>query len=160
MIGRFLRNEVDCPADRVAAEQRPLRPAQNFNALQVDKVEHRPDAARDINPVDINADAGICMNGEIELTQPAQENRRSGRAARNRRSAEQDEVGRRIGQFGDTGQTALLDEFTADRRNRDRRALQRFTALAGGHDDIADIRTVVFDRRCRAGLRQRNRWRQ
>src|SRR3546814_2855844 len=49
----------DGAAKAVAAEQRALRATQHLDRFQVDEVEHAADAARDIDIVDIEADARL-----------------------------------------------------------------------------------------------------
>ncbi len=46
-------------ADRVAAVERTLRPAQHLDPLDVENVEHRRLRAGDVDVVDIEADAGL-----------------------------------------------------------------------------------------------------
>src|SRR5260370_4314125 len=78
-------DDVDGPADRVPAEQCSLRTSQHFNALNVDEVEHRTNIAGDVDPIDVDSDARICKQREVELSHAAHEDGVGVRISRLRR---------------------------------------------------------------------------
>src|SRR6185369_9354567 len=59
LVIRLLREDADRAAGRVAAEQRPLRPAQHFDAVDVQHTQHRAASARHIDAIDVEADAAF-----------------------------------------------------------------------------------------------------
>jgi hypothetical protein len=52
----LLCDEVDRGTGRVAPKQRPLRPAQNFDAIEVEQTHALAGPARNIDIVDVDAD--------------------------------------------------------------------------------------------------------
>ena len=53
---RLPRDDVDGAGQRVAAEQRPLRPAQHFDVIDVEQIEVRAEKDRIIDVVHIEGD--------------------------------------------------------------------------------------------------------
>ena len=74
-----------CTADIVSAKQRTLRPTQNFNAINVNKINYRSNSARDDNIVNVKAYAVV--NGTEKVALPYTSNidsRNRRRSASNR----------------------------------------------------------------------------
>uniref|UniRef100_A0A0N5A6Y3 NAD-specific glutamate dehydrogenase n=1 Tax=Parastrongyloides trichosuri TaxID=131310 RepID=A0A0N5A6Y3_PARTI len=67
------RDVFDGAADRVAAVQRPLRPAQDLDALDIEDVQHGALRAGHIDVVDIEADAGLEAPQRVLLADAADE---------------------------------------------------------------------------------------
>src|SRR3546814_10910462 len=63
---------VDRAAGGIAAIERPLRAAQNLDALGVESGKQRSDGAADIDAVEVERDAGIAACGAVLVTDPAQ----------------------------------------------------------------------------------------
>ena len=63
------RDQLDCSARRVAAEQRTLRPLENLNPLQVEQIELRPLHAWHVYTVDIHADRRITRDHVLLMTE-------------------------------------------------------------------------------------------
>jgi hypothetical protein len=57
--------------NRVTTVQGTLRAAQHFYLLEVDHVKNRPDGARQKNPIDINANAGVGSGCKVLLADTA-----------------------------------------------------------------------------------------
>src|SRR3546814_135743 len=68
---RLSGSDADRAADRVAAEKRSLRTAQNFDAIDVHQVEQPADRPRDIDAVEIKADARFGEGRKILLPDAA-----------------------------------------------------------------------------------------
>src|SRR5690606_13170984 len=64
LVARPARDHVDRAADRIAAEQRALRTLQDLDTLDVEHIDVRADAAREIDIVDVNPDAGLEVERE------------------------------------------------------------------------------------------------
>ena len=77
-IADLARGEINRPADGVAAKQRALRPAQDLDLLEVEDIEHRSDAAAEVNPIDVDADARVGDQGKVVLPHAADKNHRRG----------------------------------------------------------------------------------
>ena len=71
LVTRAGRNYADRSADRVASEQRALRPFEYLDTLNIQQLNHRTHAAREINAVDINADTGLKVERKIGLAYTA-----------------------------------------------------------------------------------------
>ena len=70
-IGRLLGDNIDCTADGISSEQGALWPPQYFNALNVEKLDRARYGTCVVDAVDIDADAGLCRAGKIELPDTA-----------------------------------------------------------------------------------------
>ena len=74
LAGRFGGHDVDGSADRILAEQRSLRAAQDFDAFDFQQVQCGSHVATDVHPVNIQADAGVGHHHVVGLSDAAQEN--------------------------------------------------------------------------------------
>ncbi len=71
-IGRDVARDVlDGAGDGVLAVQRALRPAQHFDALHIVNIEQRTLRTRDINIIDVNANARFEAPQRIVLSDAA-----------------------------------------------------------------------------------------
>src|SRR5882757_10838428 len=59
-------DDVDSAADGIPAKQCSLRTSQHFDALNIDKIQHRTDITGDINPIDVDSNARIREQREVE----------------------------------------------------------------------------------------------
>ena len=128
-------------ADRVAAVERALRPAQHLDPLDVEDVEHRRLRARDIDVVDIEADAGLEAPERVLLADAADEadQGRVGAARDLQRS-----VRRALHHRGEVDRALVLERLAVERGDRDRHVLQALRAAAGGDDDIGVARSALL----------------
>jgi hypothetical protein len=67
LVARCARDDADGAADRIAPEQRALRTVQDFDAFDVEQILVGADRACEIDAVDIDADPGIQVEGEVIL---------------------------------------------------------------------------------------------
>ncbi len=124
---RFASRHEDRARRRVLAEQRPLGPAQNLDALDVDEVERRRRRPRIQHSVDVEADAGLdAVVRETERRAEAADV--DARVARIRRI----ELDRRNELFDaiDVERARFRDELAVDDRDRNRHFLHGFFAPA------------------------------
>ena len=70
--GGLLRDDAHSTADGVLTEQSALRAAQHLNALDDEQFEDRARSTREIDAVDIDADAWVLRDDEVRLTDTAQ----------------------------------------------------------------------------------------
>ena len=133
LVGQTAGDVFDCPADSIAAVQRALRTAQNFDPLDVVDVEHRGLRAIEINVVEIKADALFEARYRVLLPDPADKGgeRRVGPA----RGFDGDVRGGRA-DVGDV-QGALTCQLLASKSSDgDRDVDQQFVAAPRGDDDV------------------------
>ena len=71
--GRPFGDHLHGSADSVLAEQRPLRPAEHLDPIDVEQFEHRARGSGQVDAVDVDADARILGDDEIGLTDAADE---------------------------------------------------------------------------------------
>src|SRR6185437_10919315 len=74
-VGRRVRHDADRAADGVRAEQRALRALQDFDAVHVEQLLVRTDGARQVHAVEVDADAGVQVEGKIVLADAADRGR-------------------------------------------------------------------------------------
>jgi hypothetical protein len=111
-----------------------LRPAQHFDALKVHEVEQRARQRRDIDIVDIDADAGFQRVVEVGLADAANERDQADTAAL--RLVAQGHVRRLRGDLRNIGLPARFEHRRIDRSDRQRRILQLLRAELRGDDDF------------------------
>ncbi len=141
------RHDGDRPADGVAAEQGALRALEDLDPVDVEHVGVRPDAAGEVDAVDIDPDARVEVEGEVVLADAAdiggQHRVRSGEG----RAGVQSDVGRDVGQLGDIVDALLAQSLGGHRRDGDRHVLNILGGFLGGDDHL-------FHRAWRRGLSQ------
>src|SRR5690606_10481400 len=64
---RLLRDQAQRPADRVAAEQGPLRAAQDLDALEIEDIENRTVSRGVVDIIDIEPDPRLEGGQEVDL---------------------------------------------------------------------------------------------
>ncbi|MNE43756.1 hypothetical protein D3C80_1379480 [compost metagenome] len=138
-----LGDVFDRAADGVAAVKRALRPAQDFDALDVEDVQNRRLRTGDIDIIHIEADARLEAPQRVLLADAADEGDQ-GRVGAPRRLQRQ--AGRRTGQFGDVRRALLFQLLGRESRDGDRHVLQGFFATAGGDDHVVDGRGLRLGR--------------
>ena len=131
---RTLPGDVDDAGDRVAAEQRALRAAQDLDALQIDGLEHRAGIRADEHAVDDDADRGIEVLLDVGGADAADRDRR--RTARSLLQVVDDDVGRRVGEVLQIDIEAPVELGLAHRADRGAEVLQVLLALARSHHDF------------------------
>jgi hypothetical protein len=144
VIIRLLRRDVDRAADRVAAEQRALRPAQHLETLDVQHIEQRAHAACEVNAIDVDAHAGFERRREIVLPDSADVHGRD----RSRRAVPRivldRDVRRVAGNIDEILNPTAFQIGGAERSDRDWRILQRLGALARRHEHFLQYLSVRF----------------
>ena len=136
-LGRY---DVDRAADRVAAVERTLRPAQHLDAADVEHIEAREVApadrtARDIGAAPIEADARVTVGR-------ARRRRRADRNfGRDRRAEIVEAHARLVGEefAASRRPAAIVERRRVDHRCRGRHIGQAFLAAPRGDDDRAVI---------------------
>ncbi len=127
-------DDADRPADRIATEQGALRPFQNLDALDIQKVLVRADRPRVIDAIDINADAWVEVEGEIVLADAADRRREHGIRSGKRRSLVKVDVRREIAQRMNIPDAFVLQSLGCEGRDRDRHLLDVLGPLFRRHD--------------------------
>ena len=132
VLRQHLRDIFDRAADRVAAIERALRPAQHLDPFDVIDVEQRALRPVEIDIVEIDADALFEAGNRILLADAADEGgqRRIGAARRLQRG-----VGGDIGEVADVDRPAPFQIGAGEGADRDRHRHQRFLTPAGSDDD-------------------------
>src|SRR5690606_7978217 len=131
------RVELDCAADRVAAGERALRPAQDLDAVDVEQLNHRPRQGRVVDVVDVDPDAGL--DGEIEIRLPDAADERDHRLTVGLPTGLEDHVRRLRGDVHDVRLAARLEHRRIDGRDRDGRVLNVRLAELGRDDDLFEL---------------------
>ena len=88
LVGWLLAEDADRAAGRVAAEQCPLRSAQDFDPVDIEHAQHRAAGARHVDPVDIEADAALPSGAPAARDAANDETRGAAAAAASGRDAE------------------------------------------------------------------------
>ena len=139
-VGGLARNQADRAARGVAAIERALRAAQHLDTLQIDELEHRAGRAADDDAVDIDADGRVCGEDRFGF---ADAPHLDDEVPLGRRTGGGGEVRRDRAEHRGVGDAARFDRIGADRADRERDALQRFTALFSGDDDVVERGRLV-----------------
>ena len=128
---RTLAADVDRAARRVLAEQRALRTAEHFDALDVEGVEQLGLHARHDEVIDLNADRRVLVDDDVGEAHTAHRERRGVE----RRDASGGEAGDRGGESRDVFGDHAVDVVRGDGRDRHRGPLQvRLARTPGGGD--------------------------
>ena len=124
---------LDQAARRVAPEQRALRPAQHFHALDVEQLARKPVHRPHVGIIDINRDRRFEIVGEVVLRNAAQvEDRDVGRPG------VELEPRHLLGDLRGVGHAQRFQLLARIGGDRDRHALRVLAALVRGDDDIAE----------------------
>src|SRR5690606_15251810 len=121
-------------ADRIAAVERALRPAQHLDALDVVDLEHRALRTVQIDVVEVDADALLEARNGILLTDAANEGAQGGVGAA--RSLERS-VGSELGDLGYVDRATLAQFAGIERGDGNGDIQQPLLTPACGHDDRA-----------------------
>jgi hypothetical protein len=127
---------LDGAADRVAPRERALRAAQDFHPFDVHEVEQRAGQCRQVDVVDVDADARLDREVGIVLADAADvgdETRRVFLVLRGQR-----DVGRLAGNLGDVRLAAPLEHVAGDGGDGQRRVLQVLPAELRGDDHLLE----------------------
>src|SRR5690606_4745077 len=146
-------------ADRVAAVERPLRPAQDLDALDVVQLLAELLLVRLRHAVDDDRHRRI---GIVDLRDAADLQKR----VAERERAVHRHVRRQVDEVGARFDAGLGDLPRTERRERHRHVLQPLLAVLGGHDDFLDLLGLGSgsaaacehrqeERRCGAGISPR-----
>ena len=136
IVGQALGHILDRAAHGVAAIERALRTAQNFDAFDVIDVEHRTLRAVEVHVVEVDADALFKARNRILLANAADEGRKGGVGAA---AGFQRHVGHLFCQRGDVHRAGVGKLVAGQGGDGDRHVDQRFLAATGGDDDLARI---------------------
>ena len=153
--GRLVGNDVDCAAGSVAAEQGALRPAQHFDALDVDHVEGPAGRTGKVDAVDIGADRLVDRHQAVGRALAAHED--GGRAGLGHGAGEVEVRGGRL-QLGHAHDLLLFKVRAGKGADGNRGGLQAFLGLARSDDDVGNAGLVILclslsenrTRQCRA----------
>ena len=154
LLRELLGHIFDRAADRIAAVQRALRPAQHLDALDIIDIQHGRLRTVEVDVVQIDAHALLETGYRILLADAADEGRE--RRVRPARGFQRD-VGHHGGNVGHVERAALVELGAAEGGNRDRHIDQSLLAAAGGHDDRAGIFVAFSCLRRRSFLRMHGR---
>jgi hypothetical protein len=137
-------HDVERACERVAPEQRALRPAQHFDVVDIEQVEVRAEQHRVIDIVDVEGDRRLAGEPGIARADAADE-RRHARTERALHAAELGirHDGREIAHIGDA---AFPQRFGGDGSDGDRGRLQIGGHACGGDDDVRDAIPVLAGR--------------
>ena len=138
---RLARHEADGAALGVAAVERALRSAQDFDALDIEQVEICAGQARIVDIVDVEPHAGLESRIEIGLAEAADVG--DHRFAEGGRLGTQVHARRIVQDIRELGRALRLDLLRRERRDRDRRVLQFLLAVLRGHHDFFKLLGLV-----------------
>ncbi|VVN48743.1 hypothetical protein PS681_06121 [Pseudomonas fluorescens] len=129
--------DVDHPGGGVFAEQRALRPPQDFKLFDVHQVKHRHPRAAQIDVVDVQADAAFQAIAGRVITQAT--DRHAGLACVHVGDVD---AGHQLLQILNPVDPLRLQILPADHAHRRRYILRTFFAAAGGDGHGFQLRTV------------------
>ena len=143
----FLCRNADRATVRVATEQRTLGSAQDFDTLGIDQVEDAADRPRNINLIDVQADAGFGRRQEFFLPDAANIDGRRVAGAAEARVILKGQVRHERGNLRDIRHAPVFEPVAGIGRDGDRRILQAFFGLARRHGHFVNgnafSRTIV-----------------
>jgi hypothetical protein len=148
LVARQCRGEQHGAADRVTSEQRALRTAQNLDAGDVAKIHDAADGAAHVHLVNVQTHAGIDTRRTVGLADTANEYLRRRIVAGQRTVGCKLEIRCNLIEIVRAEDLLPLERFGSERRDGDRRLLQRLFAPARGDDDLFQSRA-----RCICGVR-------
>src|SRR5690606_34461516 len=137
--------DQDRAADRVAAEQRALRAAQDLDAADVAEFDRAADRATDVNLVDVDADARIDRSGRVQLAYAADECDRGGAVTRQLAGGLELQARRDALEVLRLLDLPFLERLGAEGRDGSRSFLQRFLAPARSYQDGVARVLLSFD---------------
>jgi hypothetical protein len=129
---RLLAHVAHGTADGATSEQRALRSAQHFDALEVHEIDHRAHRHGEQHVVEIDAHTRLELRQEVVLTDAADERRHGVAECRLRWTEARIRNG--VGDIRRGGESALLQVLRRDCGDRDRRLLQAFLTIASSDD--------------------------
>jgi hypothetical protein len=127
-------------APPMALRPAALRAAQHFDAVEVHQIEQRTGQRRDIDVIDIDADARFQCEVEVGLADAANEGDQARAILLALRG--QRDVGGLRGDLFHAGLAARLQHFGIDRGDRQRRILKLLFAELRGDDDLGIARVI------------------
>ena len=129
-------DDVDRTADRVAAVESALRPAQHFDALDVRQVPVLSDLAPEVDAVDVDADAGV--GGDEVILQADAADERVGGGGVAGREAGHVQVRDELADVDQVGDALPLKLLAGEGGDRDRHLVDALLALLGGNGDLLE----------------------
>lgn len=150
LAARLARDEVDRAGQRIAAVERALRAAQDFDALEVDEVEDGTLHLADVHAVDVHAHRRLPEQGWVGGHRPADGDLGRGRVAGRLADLH---VGCNRRQVGHVGDAARFELAFGDRRGGDRHVPQLLGAALRRDLDLLHL-AFVGARGSRLGLGQ------
>jgi hypothetical protein len=148
LVGETAGDVLDRAADRVAAVERALRPAQHLDPLDVVNVEHGRLRAVEEDVVEIEADARLEAGDRILLADAADEGGQRGVGAA--RGLQRD-VGRGVGDVGEVDRALALERLALISGDGDRHVDQIFRPTPGRDDDVLLLGRAAFVERLVGG---------
>ena len=151
-VGRGFGVEQDGAADHVAAEQHALRPAQHFDAVQVEGVVQHDRARAHVDPIDEHADRRVDGRyGTVHAHAADGEIRGAARGA----DLVEAHVGNADGEIAQVAQLRRGELLGVEGGDGQRHVLNTLLAFLRGHDDGVQQRGVVCGRGLHIGRGQR-----
>ena len=149
LVARRVGHDADRAADGVRTEQRALRAFQDFDPVHVEQLLVRADGARQVNAVDVDADAGVQVEGKIILANAADRGRENGTVAREGRAGVEVDARRQVADRTHIDEVAALQSLRGKCRDRDRHVLNILGAALRRHDHFLENAGVRLHRGCR-----------
>ena len=129
---------LDRPADGIAPEQGALRSSQDFDAVDVDQVQHVAGGAADVNAVYVHRNTGVGYRRVICLPDSANEDLADGAGTGRRRRLVELQVRNDVSQLIHGMDLSRLEFCAGQSGHGDRNFLQTLFASPGGDDDVVD----------------------
>ena len=130
-------DEVDHARGRVAAEQRALRPAQDFDPLKVEEFALKQAGDDQRHVVDVDRGRRVAGGADAQIADAA-----DGEARRREIGLGEGDVGQRLLQRQRVDDLLLFQIGGGKGADRDRHVLQPLRLALGGDDDVAGIARI------------------
>ena len=144
----FAQDDRDRTAGRITPEQRPLRPAQHFDPLDVEQRQIVRILARQVDVVDIRPDRRVEGRDTLDIAETAQE---IGVCRTQAGVVVGHEIRDELAELKRVGHPLRLKLRRGKRRDRDRHVLNAFRPPLRGDDDVLDPRLFALGG-CGSGL--------
>ena len=143
LVARRVGDDADRATFGVGAEQGALRTLEDFDAVHIQQVLVGTDGAGQVDAVQVHADGGIEVEGEIVLADAADRGGEHRAVAGEGRAGIQVDARGQITEGIDAGQIALLQGVGGERRDGNRHRLHVLGAALGGDDHLLQGARVI-----------------